>query len=86
MKYCKSFFKKTRLGRQNKTCLLTKMHLNYHDAKNPTLEFYKSGISTLDSTFSFGFETFFFCVFEYLEMPVFTFWFDISNFLSLFMR
>lgn len=62
------------------------MHLNYHEAKNPTLEFYKSGISTLDSTFSFGFETFFFCVFEYLEMPVFTFWFDISNFLSLFMR
>lgn len=54
------------------------MHLNYVEAKNPTLEFYKSGISTLDSTFSFGFETFFFCVFEYLEMPVFTFWFDIQ--------
>lgn len=46
------FLKKTRLGRQNKTCLITKMHLNYHEAKNPTLEFYKSGISTLDSTFS----------------------------------
>lgn len=54
-------------------CFFIKMYLNYYDVKNFILEFYKSGILMLDLMFFFGFEIFFFCVFEYLEMFVFIF-------------
>lgn len=89
------FFKKTRLGRQNKTCLLTKMHLNYHEAKNPTLEFYKSGISTLESNVLFWFWNLFLLCFWIFRILIWytmylTFWvyswdnYFLTNSLCLF--